>query len=290
MQTLNIIGCGKLGRTLAKLWQQSEQLHIQGILNSTHQSASEAVNFIGAGTAYNNLGEMPSAAFWLIATPDAQIEPNAKLLAIHPSLNSNSIVFHCSGSLTSEVLSRALGSKTELIASIHPVHSFSSPQHSVQQFSGCHCAYEGQADALLTLQPLFTAIGAQLFPIDAQHKTHYHAASVIACNYLVALLDASLTCFEKAGVSRDQAQQLLLPLVQQTVDNTLERSPEEALTGPIARGDASTVEKQLEALSDTPTIQQLYQILGRQALDVARKKENGKLDYTPLEIILNRKL
>lgn len=290
MDTLNIIGCGKLGRTLGKLWQQTRQLEIQGILNSTLESGAEAVDFIGAGTAYNTITEMPAAAFWLIATPDAQIEASAKLLATHPGINANTLVFHCSGALTSETLSHALGSKTELIASIHPVHSFASPQHSVEQFSGCHCAYEGEENALHNLQPLFSAIGAQLFSIDAQHKTHYHAASVIACNYLVALLDASLTCFEKAGVSRNQAQQLLLPLVQQTAENCLERSPEEALTGPIARGDSNTVEKQLEVLSDTPTIQLLYQVLGRQALEVVRKKEHGQFDLTALELILNRKL
>lgn len=286
--TLNIIGCGKLGQTLARLWSDKQQFTIKAISNTQLDSARSAIDFIGAGVACNRISEMPVADCWLIATPDTQIEACAQLLAQSQLISANTLIFHCSGSLSSAALS-PLARLTHLTASVHPVHSFASPRQSLQQFAGSYCAYEGDSEALEVLLPAFRALGAELFAIDASHKTHYHAASVFACNYLVALLDASLTCFESAGVSRLQAQQILLPIVHQTVDNTLQQSPEDALTGPIARGDSTTVGQQLDALASTPGLQRLYQTLGQQTLEVARR-QNHEVNLSALQKLLNTHL
>lgn len=287
--TLNIVGCGKLGQTLARLWNEQQQFHIQGVINAHFESSEQAVNFIGNGAPCRQIDQMPTADCWLIATPDNYISACAEHLAESQLISECTVVFHCSGALSSTELS-TLQKKTQQIASIHPIHSFAAPQQSLQQFAGCYCAYEGNTDALTMLMPKFEAIGAQLFAIATAHKTHYHSASVMACNYLVALLDASLSCFEKAGVNRQQAQQLLLPIVHQTVDNTLQFSPEQALTGPIARGDSSTVEQQLKALESDPSLHSLYQLLGRQTLLIAERQKSTGVDLSSLNRLLNQPL
>ncbi|MEZ5448455.1 MAG: DUF2520 domain-containing protein [Thiolinea sp.] len=132
---------------------------------------------------------------------------------------------------------------------------------------------EGDTAALNVLKPLIQAIGGQPFAIRSEQKTLYHAASVMACNYLVALQEMSLQTFAQAGVERELALQILQPIVQDTVQNLFALGPTQALTGPIARGDSQVVARQLQALQDwRPEMALAYQLLGRQTLVLARQK------------------
>lgn len=271
MKTLNLVGAGKLGQTLAHLWQSHGLFRIQQVLTRSLPTAQAACDFIGGGEAIVSMSELRPADLWLLATPDGDIAGWASQL--QPLLSSNSILFHCSGALNSDIL---LGQSGCAVASIHPIHSFATPEESVRNFAGSFCGYEGSEAALIVLKPAFEALGAQLFAIDGAHKTLYHAASVMACNYLVSLMDASLNCFAAAGVSRAQAQQLLLPITHQTLDNALRGSPGSALTGPISRGDVHTVEKQLSELQKLdPVLAALYAILGVQTVKVAEAQDTA---------------
>lgn len=277
MKTLTLIGAGKLAQTLARLWQVNGQFAIQQVLTRSLLSAEAACDFIGGGEAIAASAALRPADVWLVATPDSDIAATAAHLRQlqyqqQPLLQPGTVLFHCSGALSSTVLA---DEASIAVASVHPIHSFASPAESVQRFAGSFCGYEGGTTALAVLKPAFTAIGAQLFAIDGEQKTVYHAASVIACNYLVSLMEASLSCFEAAGVSRSQAQQLLLPITHQTLDNTLMGSPSTALTGPISRGDVDTVQQQLTQLrSQNPLLGQIYASLGLQAVSVAKQQDN----------------
>ncbi len=293
--TLIIIGAGKLAQTLAYLWHDKQQFTLRNIMSRSIESAERAQHFIFESSNNNNqcetvdnLSQATSAQCWLLATPDGVIEETAKTLSDSQLLQPGDIVFHCSGALSSKVLS-AVKIRGAHIASVHPVHSFSSPAKSIHTFAGSFCTYEGDEEALMALRPAFENIGAQLLPIEEQQKTLYHAASVLACNYLTALLDTSLKTWEACGIDRQQAQQLLLPIVHQTVDNTLNGSASEALTGPIARGDYETVDKQIQALSDNPLTMEIYKALGKGALNIAREQANlNQTEIDEIDLLLNR--
>ena len=267
MLTLNIIGAGRAAQTLAHLWQQAGLLQIQTVLCRQQQHAQQAVELIGAGTATSDLAQSPPADIWLIATPADQIQPVATQLAAM-GIHGQS-AFHLSGSLTAEHLAplRACGLA---LASIHPIRSFAQPQLAISQFAGTCCGSEGDAGALALLLPLFSGIGAQTFTIESQHKSLYHAGSVIACNYLVTLLEAGLQCFEAAGVSREHATTALLPLLHGALNNIGKLGTAQALTGPIVRGDAGVVAKHQTALQQSlPQLLPLYQLLGQHTLQLA---------------------
>ncbi|WP_323844845.1 Rossmann-like and DUF2520 domain-containing protein [Microbulbifer magnicolonia] len=271
--TLNIIGAGKLGKTLGRLWQQRGVFQVQSICNRSEQSARAAAQFIGAGTACREIDAMADADCWLIASSDGQIAPLAKQVAarLAPRLSrrSDTVVFHCSGALGSEVLAPC---RPAAIASAHPVHSFADPQSSLQTLAGSSVALEGDAPAVSMLQRAFTAIGCEVLTIAPEHKALYHAGSVFACNYLTALLDLSLRTFAAAGIERIQALKLLKPIVLQTAENNLRLGPEQALTGPIARGDSETVAAQLRALENTDArLAQCYRHLGLACVELARR-------------------
>ena len=131
------------------------------------------------------------------------------------------------------------------------------------------------------LDALFSSLGALTFTLDSQQKSLYHAASVMACNYLVSLLEASHQMLKEAGIDEaviDEAgvdkavinstenSSPLESLIRQTLDNYFSLGATQALTGPIARGDTDTIETHIKALQQAPDAdlwKQLYSALGK---------------------------
>jgi len=161
---------------------------------------------------------MRPAEVWMLTPPDGKIVACCGALARSGRLRSGDIVFHCSGGLSSSELKAAVEAGAS-VASVHPLKSFADPRDAVRTFAGTYCAAEGERAALEVLRPAFERIGARVSEIDPQFKTVYHAASVIVCNYLVALMEAGLRCYEKAGIGRETASAMMEPLVRETVDN-----------------------------------------------------------------------
>lgn len=269
-KVLNIIGPGRAGRTLGALLQRAGLCAVQDVLSAEMATAGAAVAFIGAGRAVRVLRDMRAAEFWLLTPPDAAIAPVAAALAATGCVRKGDTVFHCSGALSSAVLA-PLAAAGAVIASVHPLKSFADPALAVQTFTGMHCAAEGDAAALSALTPLFERLGARLSVIDPAGKTLYHAASVLVCNDLTALMEAGLRAYEKAGIERATAQTMMEPLVRETIDNVFALGTTRALTGPVARGDAEVITRQLAALESLDArIADAYRALNQIALDLAR--------------------
>lgn len=283
MLMLNIVGAGKLGRMLGRLWTQHRVFAPQDVLTAHAASAAAAVEFIGAGHAAESLTAMRSAPVWMLAPPDSRIVECSEALAASGRLRVGDIVFHCSGAQAASDLAAAARSGAH-VASVHPLKSIADQAHAAQTFAGAWCGMEGDAEAIAVLKPAFAAIGARLFDIDPASKTIYHAASVLVCNYLTALIETGARCYEKAGVDRRTALEAMEPLVKETVDNVFRLGTTAALTGPIARGDHAVVARQLEALARwEPRVASIYRALGVAALELTRAR--GKADTDALAAI-----
>lgn len=268
---LSLFGAGRLGTTLARLWQDQHTFDTQQLLTQHKHTAQVACSFIGIrnDSACWKTDQLISAPNWLLACPDSQLADAVDTLVKHQLVTANGVVFHCSGAISSELLTplREIGAAC---ASIHPAHSFASPNKSIHQFSGSHCATEGDQRALDFLLPAFKAIGAQPFNVPPEQKLLYHAGSVMACNYMVSLIQASLDTFALANVEPQQAKALLAPLLQGTLDNILKQDSAAALTGPIARGDVSLVTEQLSELQQQNTeLAEIYRVMGQNSIAIA---------------------
>lgn len=291
LKKLNIIGAGRVGQALGFLWQSHHFFEIGAVLNRSHDRAQSAVTFIQAGKPFDfsSMHVLPAADVWLLTCPDDELKHVCDQLVQAAFIRASSIVLHCSGALTAqEVLGNAKNIGAH-IASIHPIKSFANPAQAILDFKGTYCGVEGDVEALNVLIPAFEAIGAQCFPIKSQAKTLYHAASVIACNYLVALQEISIQTFEQAGIERTQAMGILQPIVEGTVANIFKLGTQAALTGPIARGDVAVVERQLSAIRDwRADYGAVYQQLGRVALGLARQNRTvSNEDFVKLERVLS---
>lgn len=261
---INIIGAGNLGKTIGHLLLKHQLVTISGICNTSKISTDAAIQFIGDGTYYSSISQLPPADITLITTPDDLIKNTCDELSKNPFLKRGSTIIHCSGSLTSDILN----SVSELgcfIASIHPMRSFAKPKLSIEQYSGTYCAMEGHDNAIHILKPLFEKIGSITYQIDKTKKSSYHAAGVFSSNYLVTLAQQALSCMNDAGVETEIAMHIITNLMKGSVAN-LEKtlSPKLSLTGPLQRGDVLTLKKHMDALDDEK--RELYASLGKATL------------------------
>ena len=272
--TVTCIGAGRLGITLCRLLREQQstiRISIGQVVNNSLESSLRAVDFIGDGSVINDSQRLKPADLWLISTPDDAIQEVSEALALSGILAPGNIVFHCSGSLSSKMI--RLPNDQCYRASVHPTHSFANPEKSITTFPGSSCAVEGDEPAVAVLNALFSAIGGVCFPLKSDKKGLYHAATVMACNNLVALLAISKQMLTDANIDPAQQEQILNPLIRQTIDNYLHNpNPAASLTGPISRGDLSTVETHLDALSSEPQWRTAYAVLGEVAVDLARQQ------------------
>lgn len=274
-KTLNIVGCGKVGQTLGRLWASGQVFLVQDVLNRTIASSTGAVAFIGAGRPVSDYREMRLADVYMLSVPDDHILGCCEELERHGHLRAGSVVFQCSGARPSGEMLPALR-RGASVASVHPIRSFADPGQTVRSFAGTFCGAEGDAHALGVLEPAFSGIGAQLVRINADAKVLYHAAAVFACNYVVTLIDIAQQAFLAAGIPRHMASLLLEPLVKETIGTVFKVGPETALTGPIARGDMETVARQLGAVESWhPQYGRVYRELAEATKDLARRGAIG---------------
>jgi predicted short-subunit dehydrogenase-like oxidoreductase (DUF2520 family) len=133
---------------------------------------------------------------------------------------------------------------------------------------GAAFALAGDPAAVNTARRLVYEMGGSPFVVAPTLRPIYHAAAVMASNYLVALTAASIRMLGEAGVDEDQALRALVPLLRGTLANMEELGLPAALTGPIPRGDADTVRLHLARLS--PEDRLLYSGLGLELLRLAR--------------------
>lgn len=261
----NFIGAGKVGKTLARLLHEHRLITVRGVCNKSYLSACQAVEFIGAGFAVENIAQLPSVDLTFLTVSDVAIESVCDRLA-RQQLKSGSVVLHCSGLLSSDVLS-AVRAQGCFALSIHPLKSFAAPALSVRDFGGTYCAIEGDAAGIAVVKPLFEALGAVIIPIEGQQKALYHAAAVFASNYVVTLAQQALNCFERAGINTDVSLKLMTHMMQSSLTNLQSLSPKSALTGPLRRGDVTTIQHHLQALENLPE-RVLYTAFGRATLNM----------------------
>ena len=120
--------------------------------------------------------------------------------------------------------------------------------------------------------------------IDGASKAKYHAACAIASNLYCALMQESLELLSECGFQEQEALKALTPLVESNLKHILQDGPVKALTGPVERGDADTVQKHMCHITEEANRRQ-YMAVSSKLLEVAKKK-NPDRDYSEVEYIL----
>jgi predicted short-subunit dehydrogenase-like oxidoreductase (DUF2520 family) len=177
----------------------------------------------------------------LLAVPDAAIA------AVAATIPAGPWIAHVSGATGLDALAPHARR-----FSVHPLQTLVS-WRGPEQLEGAAAAVTAEtSDGRVRAHWLARTLGLAPFELADAMRPLYHAGAAMASNYLVTLYRTAAALVEAAGAPSD----VLLPLVRRTVDNGFE------LTGPIARGDWSTVGRHLDALGrHRPDLLPLYRAL-----------------------------
>ncbi len=288
--TFSIIGCGRVGTALAVFLSKTGYRPV-GFVSKGGISSQRAADLAGSGTAFSDTRDaVKKSEIVFITTPDNLIESVCSSIVKTNGFDRDTVLFHCSGALSSSILGAA-SKKGLSTGSLHPLQSFAPHEENRKSpFLGINMSVEGDEKALLKGEEIIRDLEANPFTLPTRAKTLYHAAAVVASNYLVTLENFALQLLQEADLSEEKAYAVLEPLIQGTLNNIKERGTKAALTGPVARGDVEIVErhvKDLEALR--PDYLELYLLLGRYTLDIARSGQGlDKIGLAGLEAVFSR--
>jgi predicted short-subunit dehydrogenase-like oxidoreductase (DUF2520 family) len=273
-RSISIIGTGALGSVLAQAASEAGAgFSVYSLYNRTESVAGELserldVKRSGAFPARpDDLGEVV-----FLTVPDRYIKETALKTAnigSRPDFDGRYFI-HCSGTLTSDVLS-PLQKKGASAASFHPLQTFTSASGAAD-FNDIYIDVEGDEPAISFLNDFAAELGSKTIEIDPAAKPYLHAAAVTASNYLVALMENAGQIAEMGGMNKDEALRALMPLMQQSAKNIRESETlSDALSGPVARGDASTIADHLKLLEQNPRLLGLYKEMGHVLVGLTEK-------------------
>jgi predicted short-subunit dehydrogenase-like oxidoreductase (DUF2520 family) len=266
---LVLIGPGRVGCAIGHLLHQAGY-PIAAVIGRDQNRTEEAAGFIGCGehVATTDLQAAAQGDILLLALPDDRLSEFSAHLCDKVALAAETTLIHFSGLLPAAIMSR----KPEDIAllSIHPLLPFADRQLAVANLKDCPCAIEGDLDRHQLGEELVAAFGGEAFLLPTEAKQIYHAAASIASNFMVGLTACARDLLGDCGFDSQQAMRLLGPIHRTTSTNILELGPEQALTGPIVRGDAGSVAMHLNVLSNRSVeIADLYRGLAKETLKLA---------------------
>lgn len=270
MAEVVIIGAGRLGTSLGRALAGKGHI-IRAVTCRRKASAVESRSIIGKGSGMtDNAAAARLGKVIFLCLPDEEILRAASRLARSRLDWTGKTVFHTSGLLPSRVL-EPLRKKGALVGSLHPAQAFSSKKTPPSHFNGISFCLEGDREALVLAKSLVRQLGGRARVISADAKPLYHAALSFSSNFLVILLDTAFRLLGQAGIPKKWAKQMLLPLLQGTLQNVKKFDTASSLTGPLVRGDAATVGAHLKALKDRPQQTEAYRKLSLMGLEMVRR-------------------
>jgi predicted short-subunit dehydrogenase-like oxidoreductase (DUF2520 family) len=272
--TITLIGAGNLAQALGPALKAAGY-RIDFIAAretaSSRRRAAMLAGLLGARTQSLKDAAPLSDILWICHTDDALVE-TAKLLARKPGWRGK-IVFHSSGALTSDVMA-PLKRKGANTASLHPMMTF--VPGAMPRMDEVPFAVEGDSRAVAAARRIVRDLGAEMFLIKKAAKPLYHALGSFSSPLIVATLVTAERVGRGAGLTASQTRRVMTPILRQTLKNYQERGAAAAFSGPIKRGDLSTVLRHLKELKRVPGASEVYRALVKSALmdlPSAKRKE-----------------
>lgn len=279
-QRIGFIGAGKAGVSLAAYFH-TKGLKISGFSSLSIESAQAAAEITSSTAFQKNSNLIYSSEIIFISTPDSAIADVWQSIMKH-SLKEK-IICHLSGSLSSDVFCGIEGVGA-LGYSIHPMFTFCSKKGDFDGIQEACFSVEGPEERIDDIKKIFERTGNRVFTIDKNLKTLYHAANVMASNFVTALLSIAVESFEKCSVSKEDSVAALLPLIRGNIENLAKKGFLDSLTGPAERNDISTIVNHLRVLKEEEKL--IYNLLTKKLVRISKLKHPCR-DYSELLKLLN---
>lgn len=236
-----LVGAGAVARALA-LRLTDAGYPVRAVVSRSRGPAEALARQTGAAVASDHLGDIPAdVGLVLLCVPDGQLADVAETLARARRAWQGTVVAHTSGAMPASVLA-PLGAEGADVLAFHPLQAL-TPRADARTLVGVFAGLEGSPRAVAAGVELAVGLGMRYVVVAPEAKPRYHLAAVMASNLVVTLLGMVQEVLASLDVERGDAMAMLEPLLRGTLDNLTATSPEEALTGPVARGDLDTLRR-----------------------------------------------
>ncbi|MEM1054028.1 MAG: Rossmann-like and DUF2520 domain-containing protein [Bacteroidota bacterium] len=278
-----IIGAGAAGRALA-LRLSEMGYPVRAIISRTKSRADVLARAVGAEVSSAHLEDIPGdTSLVLICVPDDQLSDVAELLTGVRLDWPNTVVAHVSGAALSSVL-EPLNAEGAAVLSFHPLQTLTR-RSGADSLDGAYVGLEGPPRGVAAGIELAVGLGLRYVVIPPEAKPRYHLAAAMTSNFVVTLLGMVQEVLASLDIDRRDGLAMLEPLLRGTMDNLARRGPEEALTGPVVRGDLDTIRSHGLALrQNLPQLVPAYAALSVETVRLAVR--SGRLDPARAEDLL----
>ncbi|MDO4870465.1 MAG: DUF2520 domain-containing protein [Bacillota bacterium] len=279
---IGFIGAGKVGCSLGKLLS-TRGMKVSGYYDRDTKFAEEAAQFTNSKAFAEPSALISESDVLFITVPDGLITTVYEGIRTLPI--EGKYICHCSGSISSRDAFPDIGSTGAYEYSVHPLFAVSDRFETYPELADAFFTLEGDPSHIDDMADLLKQCGLRFQIIDPSSKTRYHLAAVYASNLTLALISNGISLLQECGFTADDALAALSPLVSGNIAHALANGPAKALTGPVERGDITTLGKHLSVTPDEDD-RQLYTLLSAKLLPLAKAK-NPDRDYSDLEHYLN---
>ncbi|MCP4694516.1 MAG: DUF2520 domain-containing protein [Desulfobacterales bacterium] len=269
---IGFIGAGKVATAFGR-YLHDKGLSVSGYYDLVPEKAAHAGERAQCGLFQSGAEAAANADIILITTQDDQITGACGLLCEQECIGPRHLVGHMSGAHSCLVLDEAR-KRGATVFSLHPLQAFADEENALASLPNTWFSLEGVKEDLGPIIEILSKTENPYFILSPEHKSLYHLSACIFSTYLVTLMGVGLSALEKAGIDSRDGFQAMLPLIEGTIANIAQLGPARALTGPIARGDAGTIARHLEALDKQglDDLKSFYTFVGRETLELAVKE------------------
>ena len=254
LPSLTLIGPGRAGRAFARSWIQGGGT-LETVMGRTLASAERGVAALGFGKAAVPGRAALETEVVVLAVSDDRIGDVASAAA---GSGTCRLAYHLSGALPAAVLG-PLSPGGASLGSFHPLRAFTGgPDETVR---GAFVAIEGDEEACRSALGFSEILGASAHRISADAKPLYHAGATLAAAGVVSLIALATRAWSLAGIPEEVSRPALAALAGHAAAGAELRELRQALTGPIARRDLSTVRSHCAALAAYPDLLAMYRAL-----------------------------
>lgn len=265
---IGVIGPGKVGVTLARLWSKAGYA-VTTVYARRNSEAEWLAAYVNGEAVMHPADVLRRCDLTMLTVPDDAIQPVAESLA---GDWQGKAVVHTSGAHDLYAL-ESLARRGAMTGSLHPAFPFADVETAMAGLRGAAFAVEASDERLHDwLVKMVEAIDGHVIEVPPGKKALYHAALVIASNYSVVLYAAAEGLLTGLGADEVAADAALNALMTATVENLKTQGIPDALTGPLTRADTGTLDAHLNALADQPELVRLYIALARLAYPVLRAR------------------
>lgn len=258
-----IVGCGRVGAVLGAAWHRAGH-RIVGVTARSDTSRLRAEALLPGIPVLDEADVSADADLVLIAVPDRALPEVVARLVSLGTIRAGQFVVHPAGRYGLEVLDPVARAGAVPLA-LHPALPLTGTSMDLDRLAGSVFGVTAPEGMRTVAEALVVELGAEPVWIPEQARNGYHAALTFAANYAMTLVNESVDLLAEAGA--EAPARILGPLVRASVETALERG-DRGQTGPITRGDGSTVVSHLAWLSDqAPLAARAYRSLGTLTVD-----------------------